>query len=546
MPARSGEQFRIIVRLADEAVNRVACAARRGVEFADLVELAATLELDDIVGLAEKHPELRTRSRRLLDNVSVGELLDLEGRAARNGWPLRDSLTGYWVIDTRQYERRSQLWRDISEPGTSRRLRRSSPSMEMTRRSVFKPMRFQRGLPESYEPGFAVRPLAQDERARKAAAPCSREQGFLEAAPQGIDARCAWGLGFRGQGIRFVDLEVTWNFQHRGLRNVRWMKSERGDRALLYNDNAAVTGDGDCPLHGTNVLGVVVGSDEERHISGVAPEVTGVGTVSFYRRASGETALPEQFDVAGAIVEAVRNLAEGDVLLLEVETRVSALPIEVVPHCFDAIRLAVGNGIIVVEAAGNGGHNLDGSSEGFPDWHPSIVLNRSDPLFTDSGAIMVSASLAECTEDGHAPATRDKTNGVEPNYGSRVDCYAWGERVRTLGGAEASSPDCNQRTTDEFEGTSSASAIVAGAAILTQQMHVRAKHRILCPAELRWLLSDPDCGTPCLPLDDDVFRWIGTMPDLKAIAARLELIREGALDLETVERPAPGEPMPTP
>jgi hypothetical protein len=114
-----------------------------------------------------------------------------------------------------------------------------------------------------------------------------------------------------------------------------------------------------------------------------------------------------------------------------------------------------------------------------------------------------------------------------------------------LGGSVDSSPECDQRTTDTFAGTSSASAIVAGAAILTQQMHVKAKHRMLCPAELRWLLSDPDCGTPCSPLDDDVFRWIGTMPNLKAIAARLELIREGVPGVETVEKPRPGEPMPT-
>ena len=57
---------------------------------------------------------------------------------------------------------------------------------------------------------------------------------------------------------------------------------------------------------------------------------------------------------------------------------------------FDAIRLAVAHGIIVVEAGGNGNNNLD-------TWTNAgglTILNRSSVNFTDSGAIMVGAALS--------------------------------------------------------------------------------------------------------------------------------------------------------
>ena len=54
------------------------------------------------------------------------------------------------------------------------------------------------------------------------------------------------------------------------------------------------------------------------------------------------------------------------------------------------------------------------------------------------------------------------------SFGSRIDCYAWGENVTTADGAD------NKSYVNNFHGTSAASAIVAGAAILVQQMVVRS------------------------------------------------------------------------
>src|SRR5213078_1835241 len=43
-------------------------------------------------------------------------------------------------------------------------------------------------------------------------------QGYLEAAPGGIDARWAWTqAGGRGAGVRIVDVEGAWRFSHEDL-----------------------------------------------------------------------------------------------------------------------------------------------------------------------------------------------------------------------------------------------------------------------------------------------------------------------------------------
>ena len=56
-------------------------------------------------------------------------------------------------------------------------------------------------------------------------------------------------------------------------------------------------------------------------------------------------------------------------------------------------------------------------------------------------------------------------------YGSRVNCYAWGEEVVTAGwGYFGPMAGANRTYTDRFDGTSAAAAIIAGAAILVQQM----------------------------------------------------------------------------
>jgi serine protease len=152
---------------------------------------------------------------------------------------------------------------------------------------------------------------------------------------------------------------------------------------------------------------------------------------------------------------------------------------------FDAIQTATSLGRHVVEAAGNGSMNLD-------DARYSNLFNRNT---RDSGAILVGASARA----GQYPT-------CTTNHGTRVDVRALGEEVATTGYGTVKPPGAEglpgQWYTRGFNGTSSASAIVAGAVAslmgiqknsLTRGAALHGVH-VMGPAELRTLLRDT--GTP--------------------------------------------------
>src|SRR5262249_3490197 len=123
----------------------------------------------------------------------------------------------------------------------------------------------------------------------------------------------------------------------------------------------------------------------------------------------------------------------------------------------------------------------------------------------DSGAIMVGGST------WNFPYKRADVGFEGSCFGSRVDCFAWAENVMTYDnffGMEG--------YTSDFGGTSAASAIVAGAALLVQGVaQVKLGHR-LDAEELRDLLADTTPGVNT-PSDNPPVDKIGVMPNLKRI-----------------------------
>lgn len=340
--------------------------------------------------------------------------------------------------------------------------------------------------------------------------PLTVYQQYLNAAPVGIDARYAWRFpGGDGSGkVKFIDIEQGWIMNHEDLKINRLPCT--GINHYKHED------------HGAAVLGVIMMLNNEIGGMGITPNTNGY-VVSQWRSDG-------TFNTADAIMVAIERLHFGDLLLLEAQS-FDALqtkkiwPVESLNSNFQLIRLATALGIVVVEAAGNGMYSSGNDLDDFSDDEGKNILNRSKKCFKDSGAILVAAASSK------TPHTRINYS----NYGSRIDCYAWGENVVTAGYYPRSSGLSKNAYTEKFCGTSSASAIIAGAAIAVQNIVERKYGFRLNPKQMRKFLSSKKYGTGSK--HGHLTDKIGVMPDLKKIIDRVlksNFIKEKALSMKGV------------
>lgn len=353
------------------------------------------------------------------------------------------------------------------------------------------------------------------------------DTAYLRPAPAGIDAYYAWnrlgGDGGKGDGValQLFDIESNWDITHPELKpaNPQWTK---------YGDNT-VRG----PGHGTKVLGIIIGSDQDPPAPyngssmGITPNVATTLLASYWKNRT-------EVDHYNTILFAIDKLNYGDVLLLETQISIldrngnpikdangnelANLPVEYRHHNFQAIKLATALGIAVIEPAGNYKHDLGTLGK---SW-----LKRSRNEAEDSGAIIVTAASPwDSTPQDyiHLPIL---TGGGERchNFGDRIDCYAWGDQIYTT-----SSDGNGNYSYGNFGDTSGSSAIIAGVALALQGMAEKKLGRRFSPGELRTILSDPATGTlagsktapPNRPIPQN---WnqhkIGVMPDLKTICVQ--------------------------
>ncbi len=323
--------------------------------------------------------------------------------------------------------------------------------------------------------------------------PC---QGYLDPAPTGIDARHAWTFeGGTGAGVGFVDLEQGWYLDHEDLTGARV--------TLISGVNKKYR------PHGTAVLGIVLMVDNVIGGVGIAPRCSG-RVISQHRKTCGSDTESNTGDAcepntADAILEAAAHMQPGDVLLLEAQERdpVSksyGWPVEVVTLFFDLIEFVTKQGITVIEAAGNGGGDLDGwDLDAYVNAAGVRIFDRGSRGFRDSGAVMV----------GAAEPCEQHPRWVGSNFGSRIDCYGWGNGIDTTW---TDDPGTISTYTPTFPGTSGASAIVAGAAVVLQGLARAGSRQPLLPLALRDALLIG--GTPSAQPAVD---RIGLMPNLRAI-----------------------------
>ena len=432
----------------------VRLAEGSSLEKTDNLRKVAKSIFPGLASFLDRHKEIATR--RLIRSVDPKELLEMEQKARFSEFAPLHSLTRYWRLDCRTLE--------YSVEETLRTLRNLSD------------------VDLAYAEGIVTDPTVNP-----ADDPFNVLQGYLDQTPDGIDARWAWTqANGDGAGIGFVDLEQGWFLEHEDLI--------AKTPTLIFNINRNGVGGyrGD---HGTAVLGEVVATDNAVGIVGVAPGVTSVRVTSHYE---GATSPP--LHVAEAITAAIRVMSRGDVLLLEVER--ARLPTETDPGDFTAIRLATASGIIVIEAAGNRSFDLD-------TWVGADGRRLDRTPANDSGAIIVGA----CQSIGRS---RHRVS----NYGSRLDCFAWGDSIATAGLGDLTPPGTpdNRIYTLQFDKTSGAAAIIAGAALIVQGKYQAAPGGgRLSPSQMRTLLSDPETGTRQGP---PVAEYIGIMPNLHAIIER--------------------------
>ncbi len=312
-------------------------------------------------------------------------------------------------------------------------------------------------------------------------------QLYLNAAPVGIDAQYAWTLpGGRGAGVNIIDVEWGWRFNHEDLRHAQG--------GVVSGVSAADDN------HGTAVLGEFSGDINAFGITGISPDAQ-VAAVSLVSHST-----------AQAIRIAADRLRPGDIILLEVHRagpraasgngQFGYIGIEWWPDDFAAIRYAVGRGVIVVEAAGNGGQNLDDAVYNMrPAGFPANWTNPFNPANPSSGAVLAGAGMppsgthGRIAHPGWGDVYADRGRCFFSNYGARVDAQGWGWEVTSTGyGDLQGGANRDLWYTDQFSGTSSASPIVVGALASVQGV-LRAQGRIpLSPARAIELLRNT--GSP--------------------------------------------------
>ncbi len=312
------------------------------------------------------------------------------------------------------------------------------------------------------------------------------QQGYREAAPLGIDATFGGTItGASGRGVRLVEIEWGWHFDHEDVSQLR-------PGALIgppvanpsYND------------HGVAVAGELAADADAHGVTGLVPDID--LRVATNYPASG-------YSVANAIAVAVPALSAGDVIVLEAQTStpLGLGPTEWIQADFDAIFVATTLGIVTVEAAGNGGVDLDAP----------VLGGLFDRSVRDSGAIVVGATHG--SQLGRAPFSC---------YGSRVDANGWGYQVVTTGYGNLAQigGDSRQRYTNTFSGTSSATPMVTAAVCAlrgaAQAQWDAGQVAALTPIAVRNLVAAN--GTPTNPGQD-----IGVRADIRAVLAAAGLLR---------------------
>ncbi len=328
-------------------------------------------------------------------------------------------------------------------------------------------------------------------------------QRYLLPAPDGLDSHFAWAIpGGTGAGVAICDMEYGWNLNHEDLPPATVMIPSGESLASLPVDD-----------HGTEVLGTMFSLPNGWGTTGASYDARCLVAPVF---------LDSGYGLFQQILWATSQLDAGDVILIEVGTvgpyfiadgtPFGYVPVEWEPSIYNAILTAVGNGIHVVEPAGNGSQSLDD-----PIYRAGNFGHAPFLAENNSGAIMVGAGIPPTAPE----VGPDRARSWFSNYGSRLDVQGWGHRVVTTGGGDLYSEEGPNRTfTRFFGGTSSAGPLVASAVASVEGIAEHGVGTTVPPSIMRALLVET--GTPqqdgTRPASQEP---IGPRPDLRSAVQRM-------------------------
>jgi subtilisin family serine protease len=319
---------------------------------------------------------------------------------------------------------------------------------------------------------------------------------YLGAGPVGLGYLDAWSLpGGDGQDVTVIDIEGAWHLDHEEMTAARFnLWSGVNMDSLSWKD------------HGVAVAAILAASHNGSGTASVCPGAR-VGMVSVFTPGN-----PPRQRIANQISEAGALLNAGDVMLLELQRpgpktqymvdddQKGYIPLVFWPDVRAVVRGLVERGVTVVSVAGNGGENLD----------DDIYAGRFDLSQHDSGCILVGAGAPPTGDFGPA-----RSRLAFSNYGSAVDCQAWGQLVTTAGygdlwGADGVPTD---RFTGQFMGTSAAAPLVAGALACVQGRHKAVYGAPVNPLYLRqllrtygWRAENDENEAPTFALQPDIMQ----------------------------------------
>ena len=310
----------------------------------------------------------------------------------------------------------------------------------------------------------------------------------------GADFAFAHGQGLTGAGMRLSEIYLTYDREHEEFFNNQ-LDHDLQDPPEGFIDTPDPNFNAFWELwvnHGTATLGQNLAPDNGFGVTGMTYEADG------YIYQTGErsgTSFIWRFEEAYCNALADSSVeGNGQVVYWEHQspTRGSAIsggPVELDALLHSLTRTGTDSGVVVLMPAGNCSRNLDSSD--FSAWQ----------AWGDSGSMIVGAGSANAQHErllyGFAQFC-GRNQGS--SYGQRVGPQGWGEAVASSGFGDLAEVDgdVHRRYTDTFAGTSSATPMVAGAALLTQQHAISLGLTPLDSREMRSFLQQtgiPQGGT---------------------------------------------------